>query len=266
MPATAATASASRLRRLSFLLAAAMLGGCAREALADAIAAIERVRVSIVAVGTYERTRSPGFQFRATGFAVGDGTLIATNAHGLPVSLDSERREVLAVVIPSRGKEPQMREARTVAADPDTDLALLKVDGPPLPALKLAEDAGREGQSVLFTGFPIGSALGIIPATHRGMIAAVTPIAIPSPAASNLDARIVRRLTTGPFMVFQLDATAYPGNSGSPLYDPETGEVLGVINMVLVKSTRESALSQPSGITYAIPVRHLRALLDRVHG
>jgi hypothetical protein len=36
--------------------------------------------------------------------------------------------------------------------------------------------------------------------------------------------------------------------------------------MVLVKSTREAALSQPSGITYAIPVRHLRALLERVHG
>jgi S1-C subfamily serine protease len=118
----------------------------------------------------------------------------------------------------------------------------------------------------LFTGFPIGATLGIIPATHRGMIAAITPIAIPSPAASNLDAKIVRRLTTGPFVVYQLDATAYPGNSGSPLYDPDTGEVVAIINMVLVKSTRESALSQPSGITYAIPARHLKALLDRAHG
>ncbi len=27
-----------------------------------------------------------------------------------------------------------------------------------------------------------------------------------------------------------LDATAYPGNSGSPLYDPETGEVVGIIH------------------------------------
>src|SRR5262249_51111793 len=109
-------------------------------------------------------------------------------------------------------------------------------------------------------------ALGIIPATHRGMIAAITPIAIPTPAASNLDARIVRRLTTGPFVVYQLDATAYPGNSGSPAYDPDTGEVFAIINMVFVKSTRESVLKDPSGITYAIPARHLRALLDRAHG
>jgi serine protease Do len=255
-----------RVHRSSLWILGGLLACWACFALADAVATIDRVRPSIVAVGTYERTRSPGFQFRATGFAVGDGTLVATNVHGLPTMLDGERREILAVLIPVRGKDPQMREARTVAADPDSDLALLKIEGPPLPALKLADDPAKEGQSVLFTGFPIGATLGIIPATHRGMISALTPIAIPTPTASNLDARIVRRLTSGPFMVFQLDATAYPGNSGSPLYDPDTGEVLGIINMVLVKSTRESALSQPSGITYAIPARHLRALLDRLHG
>jgi serine protease Do len=263
MPA-GAPACGSRIRRSFLALVTFVLIPAAAHA--DDIATIERVKSSIVAVGTYERTRSPGFQFRATGFAVGDGTLIATNAHGLPASLDSERRETLAVLLPGRGREPQMREARTIAVDPDTDLALLKIEGAPLPALKIRAEGEREGQSVLFTGFPIGATLGIIPATHRGMIAAITPIAIPSPAASNLDAKIVRRLTTGPFVVYQLDATAYPGNSGSPLYDPDTGEVVAIINMVLVKSTRESALSQPSGITYAIPARHLKALLDRAHG
>ena len=63
--------------------------------------------------------------------------------------------------------------------------------------------------------------------------------------------------------MLQLDATAYPGNSGSPVYDPDTGDVLGIINMVLVKSTKESALSQPSGITYAVPSSHLQSLLDK---
>ena len=61
--------------------------------------------------------------------------------------------------------------------------------------------------------------------------------------------------------MFQLDATAYPGNSGSPVYDPDTGEVIGVVNMVFVKSTKEAALTQPSGITYAIPSRYLVELL-----
>jgi S1-C subfamily serine protease len=234
-------------------------------ALADnAVNTIERVKGSVVAVGTFERTRAPAFQFRATGFAVGDGSLIATNAHALPAVLDSERREMLVIAIPVPGREPQVREARQLAVDTGTDLAVLKMNGPPLPALKLGGLEGvREGQSVLFTGFPIGSVLGIIAATHRGMVAAITPIAIPPPVAANLDPRVVRRLTTGSFPVLQLDATAYPGNSGSPVYDPESGDVLGIVNMVFVKATKEAALTQPSGITYAIPAKHLQALMTK---
>ena len=116
---------------------------------------------------------------------------------------------------------------------------------------------------ILFTGFPIGAALGPYPATHRGMIAAVTPIAIPQARSAELDPHVIRRLTSGAFPVFQLDATAYPGNSGSPVYDPDSGEVLGIVNMVFVKGTKEAALTQPSGITYAVPSAHLRNLLEK---
>ena len=52
--------------------------------------------------------------------------------------------------------------------------------------------------------------------------------------------------------------------AGSPLYDPDSGEVIGVINMVFVKGTKEAALSQPSGITYAIPIQVLKELLAAV--
>ena len=61
----------------------------------------------------------------------------------------------------------------------------------------------------------------------------------------------------------QLDATAYPGNSGSPLFDPATGRVLGVINSVLVKGNKEAAIEKPSGISYAIPVRYVHELLKK---
>ncbi len=37
----------------------------------------------------------------------------------------------------------------------------------------------REGQVVAFIGFPIGGVLGLSPVTHRGIISAVTPIALP---------------------------------------------------------------------------------------
>ncbi|MCP5157413.1 MAG: serine protease, partial [Ectothiorhodospiraceae bacterium] len=75
-----------------------------------------------------------------------------------------------------------------------------------------------------------------------------------------LNPTMIKRLRD-PYDVFQLDATAYPGNSGSPLYDMATGAVVGVINKVFVKETKESILERPSGITYAIPARYVRALL-----
>ena len=236
---------------------------------ADISDIIARVKPSIVAVGTFERLRSPEFQFRGTGFAIGDGTTIVTNAHVLPQATDPVKMETVAILtatLSADGKTTgQLREARQIAVDPGSDLALLKISGPALPALKLRDSSSvREGQAVLMTGYPIGSILGPFPATHRGMISAITPIAIPQGNAAELKSAVVRRLTTGSFPVFQLDATAYPGNSGSPIYDPATGEVLGIVNMVLVKGTKEAALTHPSGITYAIPSKYLEALLRKV--
>lgn len=243
------------------LLAALLPAGICR---ADNAQTIERVKASVVEVGTFERTRTPQFQFLGTGFAVGDGTLIATNAHVVPKVLDPARQEILAILLPSTardGKE-QGREAKQIAVDAASDVALLRVQGPPLPALKIGDsDAAKEGQDILFTGFPIGGVLGPYPATHRGIISAITPIAIAQGRAGDLDAQTVKRLASGAFPVFQLDATAYPGNSGSPVYDPATGEVLGIINMVFVKGTKESVLTQPSGITYAVPANRLQSLL-----
>jgi len=243
---------------------AAMSIAAPPEARAQAPKAIERAKGAIVAVGTFQRARSPAFQFRGTGFAVADGLTIVTNAHVLPATVDAEKLETLAVLLPAIGREAQVRPARRGPADVAHDLALLRVEGSPLPALAVRDsETVREGDSVLFTGFPIGAVLGPFPATHRGMVAAITPIVIPPPNASQLDPVMIRRLAGGAFPVFQLDATAYPGNSGSPLYAPDTGEVVGVVNMVFVKGTKEAALTQPSGISYAIPSRYLIELLKR---
>jgi S1-C subfamily serine protease len=141
----------------------------------------------------------------------------------------------------------------------------MKMDGPALKPVKLRDSASvEEGQSLLFTGFPIGGVLGLFPATHRASVAAIAPVAMPSASGQKLDPKVVRRLRESAFSVFQLDATAFPGNSGSPLYDPTTGEVVGILNMVFVKATKESALTQPSGISYAIPSRFLIDLLASV--
>ncbi len=66
-----------------------------------------------------------------------------------------------------------------------------------------------------------------------------------------------------PFLIYQLDITAFPGNSGSPIYDRNSGQVLGVLNKVFVSAGKEAALSSPSGISYAIPVRQVKALAKK---
>jgi len=227
---------------------------------------IARVKVSVVAVGTVQKLRSPQFQFLGTGFVVGDGTLVATNAHvarkPLAAGADPEH---LAIAIPSNDPQAaQVRVVRLLAEDADRDLALLRLPGPALPALALRNsDTVREGEQYLLTGFPIGSVLGLFAATHRAMVAAVTPIAIPPASSRQLDPALIQRLKQGAFPIFQLDATTYPGSSGSPLYDPTTGEVVAVVNMTFVKGTKESALTNPSGISYAIPANFLQALIAR---
>src|SRR5260370_32554359 len=87
---------------LGLLAVCCMLVVIARPARGDsAIATIERVKGSIVAVGTYQRTRSPGFHFRATCFVVVNGSLIATNSHELPITLVSDLRDILAITFPN---------------------------------------------------------------------------------------------------------------------------------------------------------------------
>ncbi len=222
---------------------------------------ITHLKKSVVVVGTYNKLRNPSFEMRGTGFAVGDGHMIATNAHVVPDTLNAATNETLVALLPGSG-EPQPRELQLVTKDVIHDVALLRLAGAPLPPVKLRnpEDV-PEGQSVAFMGFPIGGALGFSPVTHRGTISAISPISLPGSSAQFLNEKMIRQLRHGTFNIFQLDATAYPGNSGSPMFDPDTGDVLGLINMVFIKTTREASLSQPSGISYAIPSNFLLDLL-----
>jgi len=230
---------------------------------AELVQTIERIKPSVVGIGTFLKTRSPSILFVGTGFVVADGRHVITNAHTVASPLDAERKETRIVLV-SRDGEPQAREAELLATDQDHDLALLKIRGEPLPAMTLGDSASvREGQMLVFTGFPIGMVLGFHPATHRGMVAAITPVALPGITARQLNPRTISRIRDTAYKVFQLDGTAYPGNSGSPLYDPADGTVYGIINKVFVQGTRESAIGQPSGITYAIPGRYIRELLQR---
>jgi S1-C subfamily serine protease len=239
----------------------AMLPGMAGAA--DLSAMVPSIKRSVVGVGTFERTRSPATVFVGTGFIVGDGLSVITNAHVVPEMVDQAHLEQIGIVT-AEGEMVRFRAAQLVARDAEHDLAHLRLSGAPLPALELADsDSALEGQALAFTGYPLGMVLGLHAATHRATLAAITPVVMPSLSSRKLDVRQLAQLQRTPFNVFQLDGTAYPGNSGSPLYDPASGKVWGVINAVFVKGLKENAISTPSGITYAIPARYVKDLIQR---
>jgi len=220
---------------------------------------IEKVRSSVVAVGTFDPTGRPRQVFKGSGFVVGNGHQVITNYHVLPKSLSQKSKETLAV-FSGRGKKVRHHKARVLAKDIRNDLALLYISTP-LPAMKLAKPGkAREGLQIAFTGFPLGMVLGLYPVTHRGVISAITPKAQPQASAKVITPAMVKAMRSGA-KVLQLDATAYPGNSGSAVYDQSTGAVVGVINSVLVKGSKEAAIQKPSGITYAVDVKHVHKLM-----
>ncbi|MGS2721916.1 S1 family peptidase [Paraglaciecola aestuariivivens] len=219
---------------------------------------VARVKPSVVGIGLYDALAAQSHQLRGTGFVFGDGSLIATNHHVIAQRLDPQKVQY-HIVFAGIGRTPNIFRAKILASDPSHDLAILKIEGKLKPVTLAFDEYVKDATAVLLTGFPIGAVLGLYPATHRGIVAATTPDATPSQHSSQLTVRNLNRLDQS-FMIYQLDMTAYPGNSGSPLYDAHTGQVVGILNKVFVKESKETLLQKPSGISYAIPVKYLRQL------
>ena len=230
--------------------------------LADLADTVEKIKPSVVGIGVHTPSGRQKNSLNGSGFVIGNGQYVVTNYHVLHKELDSNLLQKM-VIFTGSGKNAKVRMADVVASSGLHDIAILKIHGAPLPAMKLADkNFRREGSYVAFSGFPIGAVLGLYPVTHRGIIASITPTIIPVDNAQQISIKMLKMLRN-PYLVYQLDATAYPGNSGSALYDVNTGEVIGIINKVFVQESKEAVISKPSGITYAIPVKYLLALLKK---
>lgn len=237
------------------LLCAALLPAPAS---ADLVEAIRKVQPSVVGITTFRVMRPLASHLAGTGFVVGDGRHVITNAHVIRVDPGKGQQALFALV--RNGSEVERRTLTIVAEDPAHDLALLRMSGEPLPAVSLRAEPELvpEGTAIAATGFPIGLVLGLYPATQTGIVSARPPNISPQPDSRFLDAAFV---TAPRYEVYQLDMVAYPGHSGSPLYAAKTGEVVGIVNATFIKTTREKVIADPSGIAYAIPAGFIRQLL-----
>jgi serine protease Do len=211
-----------------------------------------------VAVGTYYYNDIPKAAYLGTGFAIDTGKRLVTNYHVILPIVEKQKTAYLRIFhqqFPDTGIK-----AKIVATDEFHDLAILEHESEPLPVLKIGDSSSvKEGYKVVFTGYPIGFVLGLNPTTHIGIISGIAPLIKPSPSARIIDGDLVRHLSK-PYDIFQIDGTALPGNSGSPVILRSSGEVVGVINMVFIRDKKEHAISAPTGITYAIPSEFIKAL------
>jgi S1-C subfamily serine protease len=210
-------------------------------------------------VGVYNPANKPSLEFLGSGFFLDDRGRFLTANHVVETIKERKRMFDLRVFLPSdAGKEGH--PATVVAQDERHDFALLEVKGGQFFPLELGDSAHvREGQAIALTGFPFGFFLDLYPSTCVGIISSISPIALPVHGPRRPKAEMLEALRS-PFNVFQLDATANPGHSGGPLFDPATGKVLGIINSGFIRKTKEQIIS--TGISYAMPIHLAKPMLD----
>lgn len=222
---------------------------------------VKQNKPSIVGIGLFTPIQSKAPKILGTGFVVGNGQYIVTNYHVVSKELDTTIVQYF-VGLSGEGRLPKVHRMELIGIDPVHDLAILSIKDK-LPAVTLADNEFiDDGTDIFMTGFPIGAVLGLYPATHTGIVAAKAPDVNPARNADELTIKMLERLKE-PFLIYQLDITAFPGNSGSPVFNRRTGEVFAVLNKVFVSAGKEAALSNPSGISYAIPVKHVKTLAEK---
>ncbi len=167
--------------------------------------------------------------------SLGSGVIVAAQGHILTNNHVVDGADEIAVMLPG-GK---VAEARIVGTDPESDLAVLRVDAKGLQPITFADPASVQvGDIVLAVGDPFGVGQtvtqGIVSATGRN------------------------RLGINTFENFiQTDAAINPGNSGGALVDT-SGNLVGINTAIYSRS------GGSQGIGFAIPVSLARQVMEQI--
>ena len=164
-----------------------------------------------------------------SGVIVSEQGLILTNNHVVAAADEIE------IALPDGRK----LSAKVVGTDPDTDLALIKVDAEHLPAITFASsDKLNVGDVVL----AIGNPFGVGQTVTQGIVSAL--------GRSHLGINIFENF-------IQTDASINPGNSGGALIDTD-GNLVGINSAIYSRS------GGSMGIGFAIPATLARQVMEQI--
>jgi serine protease Do len=178
---------------------------------------------------------------RGGGVASGSGFIVSTDGYILTNNHVVDGASEVTVRLLNRREY----KAKVVGRDPNTDVAVIKIDAAGLTAAPLGDsDASRVGEWVLAVGNPLGENLtftvtqGIVSAKGRAL-------ALPGQSQHSIQDFI------------QTDAAINPGNSGGPLVNVH-GEVIGI------NSAIESPTGYNAGYGFAVPINLARAVMSQI--
>lgn len=193
--------------------------------------AYEKILPSTVLIVTNKEEWSENVSevYQGTGVVIHSDGYIVTNSHVVDNSRDSQ-----VMVIDNMGN---ISQSVVVGCDPETDIAVIKVDGIDLEPAEFAETENlKVGQEVVALGNPEG--IYFRNSLTKGIISAIN---------RKLDKEIT---------YIQVDAAINPGNSGGPLCNMD-GQIIGINTSKLAKENFE-------GIGLAIPSDTVREVANDI--
>jgi putative serine protease PepD len=199
----------------------------------------KRVQPSVVSI----EISAAGKRGNGSGFVVSTNGYIVTNNH---VAEPAANGGVLRVVFQDGVTAP----AKIVGRDPNSDIAVLKIERAKLPAVQFGDsDRAVVGDPVVAFGSP----LGLQGTVTSGIISAVDRPVVTGGEGGDMEAYMA---------ALQTDAAINPGNSGGPLVDG-AGRVIGVNSAIatLAGSAREGG---SIGLGFSIPINQARRIAEQI--
>jgi 2-alkenal reductase len=201
--------------------------------LSGAMAGLYReLNPGVVSIQVYLQQQGQSGQGAGSGFILDEEGHIVTNNHVIA------QADYLTVLF----FDGYAAEAEVIGRDPDSDIAIIKVDELPdnvYPLRLGSSDDVVVGERVVAIGNPFGLGgsltVGYVSAVGRTIASGATPFAIPQ--------------------AIQTDAAINPGNSGGPLLNTD-GEVIGVNAQIATGGTTRAN----AGVGFAIPINIVRRI------